>query len=82
MSDLRWPEPIYMRVTYVFQNERFNLFLRFLAPLINDDGTLRKCYLLSCRCKNLSDIGIYLKPHFYEKPIVIVELAAQSAGQV
>ena len=86
MSDLRWPEPIYMCVTYVFvsrfQNERFNLFLRFLASLINDDGTLRKCYLLSCRFKNLWDIGIYLKPHFYEKTIVTVELAAQSAGQV
>ena len=26
----------------VFQNERFNRFLRFFASLINNDGTLRK----------------------------------------
>ena len=51
----------------VFQNKRFNRFLWFLAYQINNDGTLRKCYLFSCRHKNLWDIGIYLKPHFYEK---------------
>ena len=68
---LRWPEPIYMRVGYVFdlrlQNERFNRFLWFLASIINNNETLRKCYLFSCRYKNLCDIGIYLKPYFYEK---------------
>ena len=31
----------------VFQNERFHLFLRFLASLINNDGTIRKCYSFS-----------------------------------
>ena len=36
----------------VFQNERFNRFLWFLASLINNNGTLRKCYLFSCRYKN------------------------------
>ena len=29
---------------FAFQNERFNRFLRFFASLINNDGTLRKCY--------------------------------------
>ena len=51
----------------VFQNESFNRFLWFLAYQINNNGTLRKCYLFSCRHKNPWDIGIYLKPHFYEK---------------
>ena len=59
-----------MRVGYVFdcvfQNERFNRFLWFLASIINSNGTLGKCYLFSCGYKNLWDIGIYLKPHFYE----------------
>ena len=35
----------------VFQNERFNRFLWFLAYQINNinnNGTLRKCYLFSC----------------------------------
>ena len=50
-----------------FQNKRFNRFLWFLAYQINNDGTLIKCYLFSCRHKHLWDIGIYLKPHFYEK---------------
>ena len=31
------------------------------------DGTLRKCYLFSCRYKNLWDVSVYSKPHFYEK---------------
>ena len=35
--------------------------------LITNDGTLRKCYLLSYKYKNFWDIGIYLKPYFYEK---------------
>ena len=51
----------------VFQKERFNRFLWVLASLIKNNGTLRKCYLFSCRYKNLWDIGIYSKPHFYEK---------------
>ena len=61
---------IYVLVIFlicVFQNEKFNRFQWFLASLINDNGTLRNCYLFSCRYKNLRDIGIYLKPHFYEK---------------
>ena len=61
---------IYVLVIFlicVFQNEKFNRFLWFLASLINDNGTLRNCYLFSCRYKNLRDIGIYLKSHFYEK---------------
>ena len=35
------------------------------ASLINNNRTLREC-LYSCRYKNLWDIGMYLKPHFYE----------------
>ena len=38
--------------------ERFNRFLRFFASLINNDGTLKKCYLFSYRYKNFWDIGI------------------------
>ena len=57
-----------MLLIRVFQNERFNRFLRFFASLINiNDGTLRKCYLFTYRYKNFWDIGIYLKPHFNEK---------------
>ena len=37
----------------VFHNKRFNRFLWFLASLINNNGTLRKCSLFSCRYKNL-----------------------------
>ena len=36
----------------VFQNARFNRFLRFFASLMNIDGTLRKCYSFSYRYKN------------------------------
>ena len=62
---LRWPKPIYMFVLVAFfQQERFNQFLWFLASLIKNSGTLRKCYLFSCSYKNTWDIGIYLKPHF------------------
>ena len=62
-----------MRVGYVFD-------LRFLewkiqpistifgmATLISNNGNLKKCYFFSFRYKNLWDIGVYLKPHFYEK---------------
>ena len=48
----------------VFQQERFSQFLAFL---IKNSETLRKCYLFSCRYKNVWDIGIYLKLHFHEK---------------
>ena len=48
----------------IIQNERFDRFLRFFASLIENDGTLRKCYLFSYSYKNFWDIGIYLKPHF------------------
>ena len=57
---LRWPVSIYMLLVIffirVFQNERFNRFLRFFASLINNNGTLRKCYLFSYRCKNFWSI--------------------------
>ena len=36
----------------VFQDERFNRFLRFFASLINNDETLGKCYLFSYKYKN------------------------------
>ena len=61
----------------VFQNERFNWFLWFLASSINNNGTLRKCYLFSCRYKSLWDIGIYLKPHFYTKNVNNSEIPRQ-----
>ena len=57
---LRWPVSIYMLLVIffirVFQNERFNRFLRFFASLINNNGTLRKYYLFSYRCKNVWSI--------------------------
>ena len=40
-------------------------FYDFWHTKFNNDGTLRKCYLFSCWYKNLWNIGIYLKPHFY-----------------
>ena len=67
ISPLKNPLMLVMFLIRVFQNKRFNRFLRFFASLINNDGTLRKCYLFSYRYKNFCDIGIYLKPHFYEK---------------
>ena len=72
---LRWPVPIYMRVGYVFDS-RFSewkiqpistIFCILNHVLINNDGTLRKCCSFSNRYKNFWDVGIYLKPHFYEK---------------
>ena len=60
-----------MRVGYVFESrfrqERFNRFPYFLAPLTRNSVTLGKCYLFSCRFKNVPEIGICLKPHFNEK---------------
>ena len=70
ITNLRWPVHIYMRVIClirVSQNERFNRFLRFFASFINNNETLRKYYLFSYRYKSVWDIGIYLKPHFYDK---------------
>ena len=37
----------------VFRQERFKRFLWLLASLITNGATLRKCYLFSCRCKNV-----------------------------
>ena len=51
----------------VFRQEWFNRFPWFLAFLIKNGRTLRKCYLFSYRYKNVWDIGICLKPHFYKK---------------
>ena len=68
---LRWPEPIYMRVGYVFKwrfsARKIDRFLWFLASLIKNGRTLRNCDLLSCRYRNVWDIGICFKPHFYKK---------------
>ena len=46
-SFLRWPVPMYMRVSYVFL-----CFFTIFASLIDNDGTLRKWYLFSYRYKN------------------------------
>ena len=40
---------VVMFLIRVFQNERFNRFLWLFASLINNDRTLRKRYLFSCR---------------------------------
>ena len=70
-SRLRWPEPIYMRVGYVFKlrfsAERFNRFLWFFASSIKNGRTLRNCCLFYSWYKNVWDISICLEPHFYEK---------------
>ena len=50
-----------------FLSEWFKRFLRFLWSLIKNKATVRKCYLFSCRYKNVWDIGICLKPHFDSK---------------
>ena len=59
---LRWPEPIYMRVGYVFSR-----VFRQEWSSIKNGRTLRKCYLFSYRHKNIWDIDICLKPHLYKK---------------
>ena len=56
-----------MFLNRVFRQEWFNRSPWFLASLIKNGRTLRKCYLFSCRYKNVWDIGICLKPHFYKK---------------
>ena len=56
-----------MFLNRVFRQEWFNRCLHFLASLIKNGRTLRKCYLFSYRYKNIWDIGICLKPHFCEK---------------
>ena len=53
---------IYVLVMFlicVFQNERFNRFLRFLASLKNNNGTLRKCYLFLVSIK-IFEISPYI----------------------
>ena len=68
---LRWPEPIYMHVGYVFncvfRQEWFNRFPWVLASSIKNGRTLRKCYLFSFRYKNIWDIDICLKLFLYKK---------------
>ena len=56
-----------MFLNRVFRQGRFNRFLWFLASLIKNSRTLRKCYLSSFRYKKVWDIGICLKPHFDKK---------------
>ena len=57
--------PLVMFLNRVFRQK--NRFLWFLASLIKNGQTLRNCYLFSCRFKNVWNIGICLKPHFYKK---------------
>ena len=70
---LRWPEPIYMRVGYVFES-RFSAGM--IKPISMIFGILyKKCsnfkkmlfifLLVKKRLRLL--IGICLKPHFYKK---------------
>ena len=54
----------------VFRQAWFNRFLWFVASIIKNGRTLRKCYLFSYRCKNVWDIGICLQPHFYKMSII------------
>ena len=56
-----------MFLNRVFRQKWFNRFLWFLAYLIKTARTLRNCHLFSCGHKNVWDIGICLKPHFYKK---------------
>lgn len=60
----------YKHVCYKFES-RFsagkingNRFLRVLATLIKNNGTLRELYRFSCTYKNVWDIGVYLKSRF------------------
>ena len=60
-----------MNVGYVFESRvsagMIQPISMVLASLLTSGRTLRKCYLFSCRYKNVSDIGIRLKPNFYKK---------------
>ena len=53
---LRWLEPIYMRVGYVFES-RFSAGT--ISPISMIFGILRKCYSFSCKNKHVWDVGIY-----------------------
>ena len=66
-SSLGGPCALVMFLNSVFRQEWVNPFLWFLASLINNDSTLRKYYLFSCRCENPREISIYLKSHFYKE---------------
>ena len=50
-----------MFLNRAFRQEWFNRFLRFLASLIKNGWTLRKCYLFSYRYRSVWDIDICLK---------------------
>ena len=67
---LRWSEPSYMPVGYVFKYsfsaETISPISMILATLIKNGEIFRKFYLFFCRCKNVRDIGICLKPHFHK----------------
>ena len=65
-------------MTVMFRREWFNWFLWILASLIKNGRTLRKCYLFSYRYKNVWDIGICLKPHFYKKCVNNFKTLGQS----
>ena len=67
-----------MFLNRVFRREWFNWFLWILASLIKNDRTLRKCFLFSYRYKNVWDIGICLKPHFYKKCVNNFKTLGQS----
>ena len=66
---LRWPGPIYMPIGYVFQS---GFSAGMIEPISMIFGILNKEWSnfkkkFSCRYKNVWDIGICLKPHFYKK---------------
>ena len=50
-----------MFLNRVFRQEQFSRFLWFLASLIKNVGTLRKCFLFYCKNKNVWGVGMYLK---------------------
>ena len=59
-EQLRWPEPIYMRVGYVFDFHDFCI-------LNKEWSNFKRMLFIFYRYKNVRDIGICLKPHFYKK---------------
>ena len=54
----RW---FFFSLNRVFRQERFKRFLWLSASLIRNGATLRKCYIFSCRCKNVLYRQIFVK---------------------
>ena len=60
-------------LNWVFQQERFNWFLWFLASWTKNGQTIRKDYLVFCRCKNVWDIKcVSINVHRFKEACLVI----------